>query len=275
MLNILTIDVEDWFHILDIRDCCSLKNWDNLEIRVARNTEKLLEILKENKIKATFFILGWVAERYPELVKIIAQEGHEIASHSYAHKLVYEMSKEEFRKDLKRSKETIESIIGNKIYGYRASGFSIINDTKWAFEILTEESFLYDASVFPAVREHGGMPDAPIHPYMIKTSSGPLWEFPISVLNFAGKNMAFCGGGYLRLFPYWFIKYGIKKINKKGYPVVVFLHPREIDANQPRMKLPLKRKFKYYVKLSSTEDKLKKILKDFSFGTIKEVLDIK
>ena len=274
MLNALTIDLEDWFHICNIKSGYTIKDWDNLESRVEKNTKKILEILKKNGAKATFFILGWIAERYPHIIKTIVEEGHEIASHGYAHNLVYNKSPEEFRKDLRKSLHIISKITNEKINGYRAPGFSITEKTKWVFEILASEGFKYDASIFPAIRDHGGIPGAPIYPYIIKTSSKPIIEFPTSVLSFMGMNIAFCGGGYLRIFPYWFIKYGIKKINKNGYPVIVFLHPREIDLHQPKMKLPLKRRFKYYVKLSSLEIKLNKLLKDFNFGTMREVLHI-
>jgi polysaccharide deacetylase family protein (PEP-CTERM system associated) len=275
MLNALVIDVEDWFHICNIKSGYTIKDWHNLESRVEKNTKKILEILKKKEVKASFFILGWIAERYPHIVNTIAEEGHEIGSHGYAHNLVYETSPEEFRKDLRKSLHIINKINEDKIYGYRAPGFSITQKTSWAFDILASEGIKYDASVFPAVRGHGGIRGAPIYAYLINTSGGSIIEFPASVFSFMGINIAFCGGGYLRFFPYWFIKYRIKRMNKKGHPVVVSLHPREIDPHQPRMKLSLKRRFKYYVKLSSMENKLTKILKDFNFGPMREVLHIK
>ena len=274
MLNALVIDVEDWFHDGCEKSVYSIKQWDNLESRVEENTNKILEILDERNIRASFFMLGWIAERFPNLVKKISNEGHEIGSHGYAHELVYKMDVERFKNDIRKSLQIIENIINKKVLGYRAPSFSVKAKTKWVFEILVDEGIKYDASIFPSTRDFGGMPGAPRYPYIIRTTNGSIIEFPNSILKFLGIEIAFCGGGYFRLFPYWFIKYGIKRINKKGYPAIVYLHPREIDLLQPKIKLPLKRKLKYYVKLSSTENKLLRLLEDIKFGTVSQVLDI-
>lgn len=274
MLNALTFDIEDWFHICDIEAGYSINDWDGLESRVENNTLKILKILKKENIKASFFVLGWVAERYPELIKEISKKGHEIASHGYSHKLVYECSPQEFRDDIRKSADILENIINQKIIGFRATGFSITKYTEWAFEILAKEGFKYDASVFPTNRGHGGISGAPIYPYVIETPAGKLKEFPNTVLNVFGKRIAFCGGGYFRLYPYSLIKYGIKKINNLGHSAIIYLHPRELDPEQPRMKIPWKRSFKYYVNLSRTEEKLKRLINDFQFVPVRKVLDL-
>ena len=271
--NILTVDVEDWFHI------CALDNgngnvgiWNKYESRVVSNTERILSILKSNNTNATFFFLGWVAEQYPQLVVRTKGEGHEIATHGYAHKLVYEQSPEEFLADLNKSVEIIENITKSKVIGNRSAGFSITEKTPWAFEMITKAGLQYDSTVFPASRGHGGLVGAERNIHIIKTSQGSIQEFPISIINVFGQDVAFSGGGYLRLYPYWFIKSSIARLNKKGIPAVVYLHPRDLDTTQPRMKMPFKRRFKSYVNISTTENKVKSLLCDFNFVSIKEVI---
>ena len=272
--NIITVDVEDWFHILDLRDEISIKDYSNLESRVERNTYTLLNILDEYKVKGTFFILGWVAQHFPHLIQEICNRGHEVASHSYAHKLCYKMNPEEFKEDTVKSIQVVEDIIGQKVLGYRAPGFSIKQESLWTLDILVELGIKYDSSIFPSRRGHGGLPGAPIFPYYQTTLKGKeIFEFPISCIKLFNLNIAFSGGGYLRLFPYRFIKWGIHKYNKLGYPVVIYIHPREIDPYHPRLKMPLYRRFKSYVNLSSTEKKLRLLLQNFSFKPMKQVFE--
>ncbi len=272
--NIISIDIEDWFHILDLKSEISIKDFSKLDSRVERNTHILLNILDEHKVKGTFFVLGWIAEHFPHLIKEIYNRGHEIASHSYAHKICYKMDSKEFKNDTKRSIQVIEDVIGDKVIGYRAPGFSIIKKNLWTLDILIELGIKYDSSIFPSRRGHGGMPGAPIFPYYQTTPSGKvIFEFPISCIKLFNLTIAFSGGGYLRLFPYWFIKWGIQKYNKLGYPVVVYVHPREIDPHHPRLKMPLYRKFKSYVNLSSTEKKLKSLLQNFPFEPMKKIFE--
>lgn len=260
IVNALTFDVEDWFHILDIG--IESEQWGTMESRVERNTLKLLSILDLYKVKCTFFVLGWIADRFPKLVKKIDSLGHEIASHGYWHKLAYEQTPDEFRSDIRKSKRLLEDIIGKKIYGYRVPGFSITEENLWAFDIIGEEGYLYDSSVFPAPRGHGGLKNAPTQTY--KLSSG-IWEFPISTIRLFRFNIAYSGGGYLRFFPYRMIKWALKRNNKKNIPAIVYLHPRDIDPNQPRLKMPINRYFKSYINLRSTEKKINFLLKDFKF----------
>ena len=269
ILNALSIDVEDWFHILDLKNEIPIADWHKMESRVSKNTIKLLSLFSQHGVRATFFVLGWVAEQFPQLVLEIKRQGHEIASHGYGHKLAYQQTPQEFRDDVTKVKRILERIIHQEVMGYRVPGFSIQNGNLWALDILKEEGFVYDSSICPAVRGHGGLDGSPIYPY--KHPSG-LWEFPISVFRFLGKNISFSGGGYLRFFPYSFIKNAIKKINSQNQPVMVYLHPREIDVSQPRLKMPLNRRFKCYVNLHTTEKKLDRLLRDFNFASISEVL---
>ncbi len=276
MLNAFTVDVEDWFHICGIKDeKLRFENWDKLDKRVTENTSRLLAILKEADAKATFFFLGWIAEKYPELILKVKKDGHEIASHGYIHKLIYEQRPEEFKEDLEKSISIIEGITKEKVIGYRGAGFSLVKDSLWMLKILATSGLKYDSTVFPARRGHGGLKSAPKYPYLLEFENNlKLWEFPISVTDVCGKNIPFSGGGYLRLFPYWFIRKSIKKINYDKKPAIIYIHPREIDKNQPKMKLPLVRQFKYYVGISTAEDKIKSLLSDFKFGSIREVLGL-
>ncbi len=274
MINALTIDVEDWFHICGIKnEEIKFENWNKCEDRTVKNTLKLLDILADNNVKATFFFLGWVAERHPELVVKVRENGHEIATHGYAHKLIYEQSPEEFTKDLRKSISIIESITREKIIGHRGAGFSIKKDSLWALRIIAEAGLKYDSTIFPAKRGHGGLETKETYPYMIEFGNDyKLWEFPISVIRVLGKNVPFSGGGYLRLFPYWFIRESIKRINEKGQPAIIYIHPRDLDIKQPRLNLPLNRKFKCYVNLSTTENKINALLSDFKFASVREAL---
>jgi len=275
VLNILTIDVEDWFHICALDNGNDkIENWHKYKTRVIDNTDKVLRILKGNNTKATFFFLGWIVEQYPQLVMRVKEEGHEIATHGYAHKLVYKQTPAEFFEDLKKSIEIIEGIAKIKVLGNRSAGFSITEKTPWAFDMIAKAGLQYDSTVFPASRGHGGFVGAAKNIHIIKTKLGNLTEIPIPVINVMGREIAFSGGGYLRLFPYWFIKNSIAQLNKQGTPVVVYVHPRDFDLHQPRMKMPLGRRFKSYINISTTENKFKALLCDFDFVPIKEVIGI-
>ncbi|MCK4948036.1 MAG: polysaccharide deacetylase family protein [Candidatus Aureabacteria bacterium] len=276
MLNAFTIDVEDWFHVCDVDNKESkFDNWNKCENRVVDNTLLLLKILREHDTKATFFFLGWVAEKHPELVRKVSEDGHEIATHGYAHKLIYEQTPEEFSEDLKKSVNILEGIITEKVIGHRGAGFSIREDSLWALKIIAECGLKYDSTIFPAKRGHGGLESAESYPYLMDLERNlRMWEFPMSVAHVFGRKVPFSGGGYLRLFPYWFVKRSIGLINKRGKPAIVYIHPREIDIKQPRMKLPLSRKFKYYVNLKTAEAKIKALLADFEFASVKKVLKL-
>lgn len=262
MLNILTIDLEDYFQVENFAGIIKFSEWDKYESRVERNTDTLLEILSVADVKVTFFVLGWIAEKFPELVKKVHSAGHEIACHSYNHQLVFRQKPEEFRQDLKKTKGIIEGIIQDKIIGYRAPTFSINANAEWAFDILAEEGFKYDSSFSPARFKFRCNMES-FSPYKINTSNGRLWEFPV-----------FSGGGYFRLSPYGLIKRKIERLNKAGYPAVIYLHPWEIDSGQPRIKSGPISNFRHYVNISKNENKIKRLLSDFPFAPIKDNLKL-
>jgi len=270
MKCIFSIDVEDWFHILDLSTTPEIAQWDSLPSRVENNFAKLLAILDERKAKATCFFLGWIAEKYPHLVREAARQGHEIASHGYEHRLAYEMTSQEFFEDAVRSKKVIEEICGQPVWGYRASGFSVTKDTPWFFDRLIEAGYRYDSSLFPAARGHGGLPNGRYAPYRLE--SADFVEFPATVERLLGKPICFFGGGYLRLFPYFLIRTMTRRVLRQERPAIFYVHPREIDLGSPRLAMGFKRRFKSYVNISTTEPKIKKVLSDFEMVTFQEYL---
>jgi len=366
MLNILTIDLEDYFQVHAFSNVVRFEDWGNHESRIERNTHRLLEILRESgmahsaerianeltpndsrltpdvsdlspefvnslpltsnlkpqtSVRATFFILGWLAERYPHLIRTIKDQGHEIANHGYAHKLIYTQTKEEFRNDIRKSKAILEDITGSEVIGYRAPSYSITQKSRWALEILMEEGFKYDSSIFPIHHDFYGFPQAPRFPFLISmngnnnfefsplnfetaalqhnstnvlpptsngvllqpptkvdssnpTTSSKLIEFPISTLRICGQNLPISGGGYFRLFPYPLIKKGLRRINEEEErPFIFYIHPWEIDPDQPRINsISRKSRFRHYVNLHKTESKFKKLLTDFRFSSLKNIL---
>jgi polysaccharide deacetylase family protein (PEP-CTERM system associated) len=261
MQNILSVDVEDWFHILDVAGGPSMDAWDRLESRVERNLSLLLDTFDAHHVKVTCFFLGWVAERLPHLVLDASRRGHEIASHGYAHQLVYRQTVAAFREDIGRAKAILEDITGERVAGYRAPGFSITRETPWAMEQLAAAGHTYDSSIFPSEHGHGGLPGARMDPHRIVTPEGPLVEFPISVARLFGRRICFFGGGYLRLFPYRVIKRAGESVRREGRPIVYYIHPREVDPRHPRLRMGVVRRFKSYVNLSTTSGKLEGILR--------------
>ena len=270
MKCIFSIDVEDWFHILDLPSTPQIGEWDSLPSRVESNFAKLLAILAESKAKATCFFIGWVAEKYPDLVREAARQGHEIASHGYGHRLAYEMTSQEFFEDAMRSKRVIEEICSQPVWGYRASGFSLTKDTPWFFDRLIEAGYRYDSSLFPASREHGGLQNGKYAPYRLASTG--FVEFPASVDCIVGKPICFFGGGYLRLFPYSLVRTMTRRVLRQGRPTIFYVHPREIDLESPRLAMGLKRRFKSYVNISTTEPKIRKVLSEFETVTFREYL---
>jgi polysaccharide deacetylase family protein (PEP-CTERM system associated) len=266
--NSLTIDVEDWFHILDSPAVPRMERWSLLESRIEMNLDRILVLLDSYSVKATFFWLGWVAERHKDLVRKCQQAGHEIASHGYAHVLANEVGPDAFRQDISKAKAILEDITGEPVRGFRAPGFGIIDKALWAFEVIREAGYQYDSSVFPAQHGHGGMPASPVEPYFVETNAGHLLEIPLSVVQVLGRRISFFGGGYLRLASKRMIKWGIDRLEAAGQPLVVYIHPREIDPDQPRLPLPLRRRFKCYVGLKSTLPKLKWLFQNYSFSTM-------
>lgn len=267
--SIFSTDVEDWFHILDIPSLPPLSSWDNLPPRVEGNFLHLLDIFLERKVHVTCFFLGWVGEHYPYLVRRAVRDGHEIASHGYAHRLTYEMGRAAFYEDALRARKVLEDISGEAVVGYRSAGFSARRDTPWFFEMLAEAGYKYDSSVFPAKCGHGGISEYRREPHEVAGNTSSIMEFPITVADFFGKAVCFFGGGYLRLFPYPLIRSMARQVLSEGRPVVFYIHPREIDPHHPRLPMNLKRRFKSYVNLASTEAKLQCILKEFPTTTFR------
>ena len=272
MKNILSVDIEDWFHILELSSTPNISKWNKLESRVKKNFYTLLNEFDKTDTKATCFFLGWVAENFPEIVREAYQRGHEIASHGYSHQLIYTQSRQDFSHDIIKTKDLLESISGQTIIGYRSPGFSIVKSTTWALDELVKAGYKYDSSIFPASRGHGGISDANLFPHNIETEYGTIREFPLSVAIFLKKRTCFFGGGYLRIFPYFIIRHMSKRVNKENRPVIYYIHPREIDPNHPRLPMGWKRHFKSYVNLKSTMPKLKKLLRDQQLTTFRNWL---
>jgi len=273
MKNILTIDLEDWYHICGVSALPPQEKWPLLENRVVKNTEKLLQLLAEYKTKVTFFVLGYIAEHNRSLIEEILKDGHQIASHGWGHKVLTAMSPTEFRDDLLRSREVIKLITGVYPRGFRAPSFSITPETKWALDILSEAGFEYDSSIFPAKRGEGGFKAMPSRFCDIATGNGgKIKEFPITIINLMGIKIPFSGGGYLRFLPFEAVRYFFNFVNKKNQPVVFYIHPRDIDPGQPRLEMPYLKSLKTYSGLESCEKKFRQLLEEFKFGPIEEFL---
>jgi polysaccharide deacetylase family protein (PEP-CTERM system associated) len=265
--NILTVDVEDWYMTTDI------SRWGEFEDRVVASTKRILSIL--GNTKATFFVLGYVAEQHPELISLIHEAGHELGTHGYSHKPIQSLTPDQFEEELLKSMEIIESITGAKVCGHRACQASVMKSTAWSIDIMERCGIEYDSSVFPVRTPLYGVPDAPLFPYRISSknicedSEEGLYEFPLSVYKLPYKNIPIAGGFYLRLFPYWFIKNSIRRINEKGEAAVMYLHPWEIDVGQPKSP---EFKWYHYHNLPAMEPKINQLLKDFRFTSIREWL---
>ena len=267
MVNVLTVDLEDWYCILDVGGP-EIRRWGSLPARLHKPTYKILDLLERSGVRATFFVLGWIARRFPGLVADIAGAGHDIGSHGYAHELVYRQTPERFRADIRASVDAVASACGVRPTAYRAPGFSITPQTPWAFEVLVEEGFKIDASIFPARRGHGGWPGFRPCPCRILTGSGPLLEIPTTTVRVGPFRFAFSGGGYLRVLPYPLIKALARRANAADLPVVFYIHPREFDPRHPRLPMGFRRRFKSYVALASTPAKVRRLLADFEFTSL-------
>ena len=270
-MNILTFDIEEWFHILDNDSTKTEKNWINYESRIHKNMEKIFDILESTNTKASFFVLGWIAEKYPEIIRSISDKGFEIGSHSTMHQLVYQQDKNQFQTDVDRSVKTLEDISGKKVKMFRAPGFSIKENNKWAFEVLYELGIEIDSSIFPAKRSHGGLPSyGASEPSILQYNGVQLKEFPINTKTILGKTIIYSGGGYFRLAPYSILK----KWSKKDDYIMSYFHPRDFDSSQPVIEsLSLTRKFKSYVGLNTSQKKLITWLHDFDFTDISDAND--
>jgi len=274
MLNALTIDVEDYFQVTAFEHAVDRHNWATMETRIERNCEKILSILEDYKVKATFFVLGWIAERYPILIRTIFNEGHEIASHGFDHRTVLNQTRDAFKDDIGKTKTILEDITGGKIKGYRAPSFSINSTSLWALDILYDQGYLYDSSIFPIIKhDHHALASSRRFPYIIELDhKGTIKEFPPSTIKFFGMNLPIAGGGYLRLYPLRLVERAIKTINdREKQPAIIYLHPWELDPEQPRISASLLSRFRHYVNLDTTEKKLRGLIKNFKFTTLSKL----
>jgi polysaccharide deacetylase family protein (PEP-CTERM system associated) len=274
IVNAMTIDVEDYFQVSAFEDVVRRADWDSFERRVVANTRRLLDLFERAEVRATFFVLGWVADREPALVRAIVAAGHELASHGYAHRLIYQQEPAAFRDDIRRAKALLEQIGGVAIRGYRAPSFSVTPRSRWALDVLLEEGYTYDASIFPIRHDRYGMPGAPRHPYIERTSRGAIAEAPATTVALGPMTMPAAGGGYFRIFPYAFTRWAIRRVNEQEHrPAIVYLHPWEVDPAQPRLRAGRVSRFRHYTNLHRTEPRIDRLIKDFTFAPLGDVLE--
>jgi polysaccharide deacetylase family protein (PEP-CTERM system associated) len=274
ILNAFSVDVEDWFQVSDFEAQVRFEEWDRYESRVVANTRRVLSLLDEFGVKGTFFILTWNAERHPELVEDIASRGHEVATHGYAHRLVYEQGRDLYRQDLERSQEILERLTGKRARGYRAPSFSVTAKSMWALDVMLECGIEYDSSIFPVQDSLYGVPGALRFPFVIHSlGARQLVEFPMTTTRVGKRNLPLGGGAYLRVLPYPYMRWGMRRVNKEGQSAIVYLHPWEIDPDHPRLRSRGKRGVSsHYINLRAMEDKLRRLLSDFRFATVSDVL---
>ena len=273
MRNAISIDLEEWFHPEILRGRFQTSEWSSLEARAPQVVDRLLEILAAADVSATFFVLGWVAERHPDLVPRLVAAGHEVASHGYAHEMITQQTPEEFERDLARSLEILRGQSAQPVTGYRAPSFSVVRDTLWAFDIMIEQGIEYDSSIYPVHHDRYGIPEAPRQPYRVaRRGDRELWELPPPTLRMGNKNLPVAGGGYLRLFPYVVTSFALRRLNAAGIPGIVYTHPWEFDARQPRVSLPLLKKLRHYTNVAGNESKFIRLLRDFECTTCENVL---
>jgi len=270
VLNAFTVDLEDWYQGLEIDSSA----WQGFESRLEQSTKTLLNLLEQHQVKATFFVLGRVAEQHPDLIKQIASAGHEIGCHGYSHQFLYKLSPAELRAELKKSKDLLAELSNQEVVSFRAPFFSVTKNSLWALQILKEEGFRYDSSIFPVHNYRYGLPSAPRTPFQISLNdNNTLKEYPISTIKMLKLNFPFSGGAYFRLFPWWLTRKCIYKLNQQNIPVIFYIHPWELDPDHPRVKLPKRISLTHYARLSSTYKKLVKLLKHFKFTTLKELAE--
>jgi len=269
IVNAMTVDVEDYFQVSAFEERVDRNAWGSMPSRVVRNVERILEMFDAEGVKATFFVLGWICDRYPQLVQRIADEGHEIASHGWQHVKVHHQDRLDFRNDVERSKKQLEETTGKAVCGYRAASFSIGEDTPWAHDELAAAGYEYSSSVYPIKHDHYGVPDASRRPF----TSGSILEIPLSTISALGRNWPCAGGGYFRLMPLKYSMWCVRKLNnEEGTPVVFYFHPWEIDQDQPRMTgLPVKTRFRHYVNLKKFESRLQLMLRGFAWDRMDRV----
>lgn len=274
VVNALTVDVEEYYHGVEFTEALGVDGIRRLPSRVVPQTERLLDVLDQHGARGTFFTLGVVAQRYPRLVRQIADRGHEVASHGWDHTLVYRLGATGFRADVRRAKHAVEQAAGRAVRGYRAPNYSIRRDTPWAFAVLAEEGIVYDSSIYPVIHDRYGFPDAPRFPHVAQSVDGlDFWEVPVGTARFAGTNLPI-GGGFFRLFPTPLLRAAVGSVNRiERQSVVFYVHPWEFDAAQPRPQMTWKQRFRHYTGLSGAESKLRALLTDFRFAAIETVFD--
>ena len=273
IVNAMSVDVEDYFQVSAFDGVVHRGTWDQFNSRVCANTERLLQVFDAAGVRATFFILGWVAARFPALVRQIAAAHHEVASHGYAHRLVYDLIPEEFREDVRRAKGVLEDITGVEVQGYRAPSYSVTEHSLWALDVLIDEGHRYDASIFPIHHDRYGIPGSPRHVHVVKRSGGSIIEAPGSTVRFGGINLPIAGGGYFRLLPYGWTRWGMRRLNEvEGRPAIFYLHPWEIDPEQPRISATPVTRLRHYINLSKTEARLRELMQEFRFSMVGDVV---
>jgi polysaccharide deacetylase family protein (PEP-CTERM system associated) len=272
MRNALSVDVEDWFQVGAFETVINRGDWETLDRRVERNTDAVLALFAESGVKATFFTLGWVAKRHPQLIRRIVEQGHEVASHGVDHARVFTMSANQFAEDLAHARKLLEDAAGQGVTGYRAPSFSIDKRTPWAHEALAEAGYAYSSSVAPVLHDHYGWPEAPRFAFK-PVASSPLIELPVTTAKFAGRTLAAGGGGFFRLLPYQFSKWAVRQVNAENRPAIIYFHPWEIDPEQPRVaNAPLRSKLRHYSNLGVMAEKLRRLIADFEWGRVDEIL---
>jgi polysaccharide deacetylase family protein (PEP-CTERM system associated) len=276
IVNAMSVDVEDYFHVSAFDRVVSRAAWDGFESRVIPNTHRVLDIFERAGVRSTFFVLGWVAERFPALVREIAAAGHEIASHGYHHQLLYTLTPAQFREDVRASKAVLEHESSAPVLGFRAPSYSVIQSSLWALDILIEEGYAYDASIFPIYHDRYGIPNAERHAHVRAGKSGTLVEMPASTTRLGHVNLPVAGGGYFRLLPYAWTRWGIGRVNRlERRPVVFYIHPWELDPGQPRFAVGAASRFRHYTGLDRTSERLQQLLGEFRFTTVADVLNLK
>ena len=270
--NAMSVDVEDWFQVQAFANVIRREDWDGLDSRVVPNTENVLSLLSEYNVKATFFILGWVADRYPQLVRSIGDAGHEVASHGYGHELVSHIGPERFRQDIRHAKQRLEDCSGQRVVGYRAPTFSIGEaESGWAYSILGEEGYLYSSSIFPISHDLYGSPQAPRRPHRLQKEA--VLEIPMTTVRLGQRNWPCSGGGWFRILPYAPFRAGIRHVNRaEGEPAIFYFHPWEIDPGQPRVSQASRfSQFRHYTGLDRMRNRLRRLLKEFDWGRMDEI----
>ncbi len=272
MKNVFSVDLEDYYMVSGYSSVIRFEDWEKFEGRIEGNTGKLLDLLNRHEVRATFFVLGWVARRYPELVRRVHSSGHEIASHGYNHKPVFEMTPEEFARDLALTREILENVTGEKVVGYRAPSYSITRKSMWALDILVEQGYRYDSSIFPIRHDFYGYPDFSRCPVAVTVEGGGrILEIPMSTIRLMGRNIPVCGGGYFRLYPFALTAWSIRRLNRRDrLPAIFYIHPWELDEEQPKVNAGAIRNLRHRINIGKSENRIRELLNRFSFCSFRE-----